>query len=268
VDPFRTAPLPCPVCHTGLREFGRRLVCDSCGGMQLDIDDFGANTDAVEDVRLVDDGTTTLVCPRCLAQMRGGFVQVAGRRFDHQVAHCERDGMWISAEALEDIFTRVGRNMHRGGGEGRTYGGTGTVGYVRLYDPRRKPIQRAPWTSAFAGRDLACPRCVAQLLHLEHDRWSCGDCKGAFVENAALVAMVGEMTGSPWELPPPTGGEGTRTCAVCTATMLVEQLEGVEIDRCPDHGIWFDPAELADALRHASKIDEPHGLGAWLKRLF
>jgi len=43
-------------------------------------------------------------------------------------------------------------------------------------------------------------------------------------------------------------------------------LEGVTIDRCDVHGVWFDDRELEQTLHHSSA--PPHGLVAWLKRLF
>lgn len=48
--------------------------------------------------------------------------------------------------------------------------------------------------------------------------------------------------------------------------MIVEVLEGVTIDRCDVHGVWFDDPELEQALHHSSA--PPDGLVAWLKRLF
>ena len=48
--------------------------------------------------------------------------------------------------------------------------------------------------------------------------------------------------------------------------MIVELLEGVTIDRCAGHGVWFDDSELQAALHHASA--EPTGLGGWIKQLF
>jgi len=49
--------------------------------------------------------------------------------------------------------------------------------------------------------------------------------------------------------------------------MQVERFEDVEIDRCPEHGVWFDPTELGDALEHASGVGRGRGIAAWLKRL-
>ena len=57
---------------------------------------------------------------------------------------------------------------------------------------------------------------------------------------------------------------GKRECPVCALAMSVEASDGVTIDRCADHGIWFDGGELAAVLEHAGM----HSLRGWLKRLF
>jgi hypothetical protein len=86
-----------------------------------------------------------------------------------------------------------------------------------------------------------------------------------FVETEALVAMVSDMALGPWALPATRGTAGDRACPICKTPMAVEPLEHVGIDRCDVHGVWFDDHKLEQALLHASP---PHGLVAWLKRLF
>ena len=41
---------------------------------------------------------------------------------------------------------------------------------------------------------------------------------------------------------------GDRLCPICAKLMLVENLHGVEIDTCPDHGIWLDHDELRSVM--------------------
>ncbi len=41
---------------------------------------------------------------------------------------------------------------------------------------------------------------------------------------------------------------GDRPCPICGNLMLVENLHGVEIDTCPDHGIWLDHDELHSVM--------------------
>lgn len=77
-----------------------------------------------------------------------------------------------------------------------------------------------------------------------------------------------DMSGALWDMPAPTGTPGTRACPMCTTPMVVEDLERVPIDRCAEHGVWFDPSELTLALENASNEFEPRGVRAWLKKLF
>ena len=49
--------------------------------------------------------------------------------------------------------------------------------------------------------------------------------------------------------------------------MLVERLGTVaEIDRCAQHGIWFDESELGEAL--ATTVPPEGGMVSWLKNVF
>lgn len=73
-----------------------------------------------------------------------------------------------------------------------------------------------------------------------------------------------------------------RQCPHCATMMDLHELAGVVIDRCPEHGIWFDPGELMTALHanasdYAQRNPSPHQaltflgmvhsiLGPWLAR--
>ena len=50
--------------------------------------------------------------------------------------------------------------------------------------------------------------------------------------------------------------EHVRSCPSCGGAMAHDDLEGVPVDRCVDHGIWFDEAELQAAL-HTAGINRP-----------
>ena len=41
----------------------------------------------------------------------------------------------------------------------------------------------------------------------------------------------------------------------------------VTVDRCAEHGTWFDPAELEEALEHVA-LTKDHGFRHWLRHLF
>ena len=134
--------------------------------------------------------------------------------------------------------------------------------------PRSRPALTP--VNAFADRELACPVCAASKLAFRGNRYVCGVCQGAFVENAALVAMVSEIAQRYWELPEPGTEPGSRTCPVCAAPMIGGAVEGVPVDRCTAHGVWFDAAELTRTLENAALPEPPSqpGIGAWLRRLF
>jgi hypothetical protein len=129
-----------------------------------------------------------------------------------------------------------------------------------------RPRVHTLFVSAHKDRRLGCPACKETALSYQGHRWGCATCAGSFVENAALAAMIAEMSQQPWAAPAVSGAPGDRACPLCGAAMLVELLEAVTIDRCADHGVWFDDEELQAALHHAGA--PPLGIGGWLKQLF
>ena len=132
----------------------------------------------------------------------------------------------------------------------------------------RKPHVREDFVSAFHGKELPCPVCTGQQLAFAGDRWTCGGCNGAFVEDKALVPMVEDITRGPWQVPAMKGAAGARKCPVCAEAMVVDKLGTVEIDRCPKDGTWFDQHELGQALIETAEPKGSGGVGSWLKRLF
>jgi ribosomal protein S27AE len=145
-------------------------------------------------------------------------------------------------------------------------GGPASAGLAISNWQSRRPRVHTLFVSAHKDRKLGCPSCKEAALAYLGDRWACSTCAGSFVENAALAAMVEEMAQKPWAVPAVSGAPGERACPICKAPMLVEVLEAVTIDRCGQHGVWFDDTELQTALHHASA--EPHGIGSWLRQLF
>jgi Zn-finger nucleic acid-binding protein len=244
-----------------MRPLGTRLICDHCEGMFLEPSDLETNLGTSEAVELVDDGAAAATaCPKCLRTMRGADLKVNERSYGY-VVHCPTDGIWFEVDVLIDLFRKVsGRSSSAG-----PYMGADPGVYVGAHRTKSRSIRFTMPESAFDGKRLGCPVCQASLLR-EHDRWPCGACKGTFVESNALEAMVMDMVGQPWTMPPPTGTPGERGCPVCTAPMIVEQLEAVTIDRC-DHGVWFDPTELGNVL-HSVGSDRRRGVIGWLKRVF
>lgn len=154
--------------------------------------------------------------------------------------------------------------------------------------PKPQPRPAAPFQSALGDLAILCPTCRGHSpaggagdagenrrgpyrdgrvpLDLTVNLWPCEYCDGVFVETAAFEAMVEDMAHAPYHLPEPSGAPGPRECPACERPMLTELIGSTPIDRCPQHGIWFDESELAEALQSA--VPPPGGIGAWLKRVF
>jgi Zn-finger nucleic acid-binding protein len=214
-------------------------------------------------------------------------VTIGDKKLTSKFLYCERDGLWCASGVLTGVFAIIGRRWGGiGGGSGRGAGSTtgldglplpqhrpasGSLAISQWRDrPRKRPPTVTP-VNIYREQVLACPACPAharRALVFAGDRWSCEGCHGAFVERGALQALVEEMANQPFELAPPSGEVGTRTCPVCIAPMIVEKLgPSTTIDRCVAHGVWFDEHELQTALVEVG-IPEKTGLVGWLKQLF
>jgi hypothetical protein len=298
-DAYRTSGYQCPVCtNATLREFDHRLVCDECNGMLIDGADFARSLHELDGgtdpLVASDDKPNTKTCPRCSGPTTSCTIAIGWLKLTERLMHCEKHGLWMPRDAMTAMYARASRRAHGNSGLNRTYGGAGggppPLAFSGTYNSAINSIQGAfgsgPATaglaignwhlsrpqvhtlfvSAHKDRTLGCPSCKDTKLEFNGDRWTCATCAGCFVEDAALAAMVMEMTNQPWVVPEVKGGPGDRNCPVCETAMIVEVLEAVTIDRCPPHGVWFDDTELQAALHHASA--EPTGLGGWIKQLF
>jgi Zn-finger nucleic acid-binding protein len=259
-----------------------------------------------EPIALTDHGPAGKGCPQCNQPMTTcalafGSLTIAGER----IMRCASHGMWIPRDAMTAAYARASRRggfsgrgvtggtASRFGASGGTsgaasmlanmpsahsgmsgamasiagaFGGGPASGALAISNWRHdRPRAHTLFVSAHRDLKLDCPACRVALAY-QGDRWACSTCQGLFVENEALVALVREMALAPWELPALAGKPGERACPICRTPLIVEVLEGVTIDRCDVHGVWFDHPELEQALRHSSA--PPQGLVAWLKRLF
>jgi hypothetical protein len=244
-------------------------------------------------------------CPQCMRDMTRATLEIGGHALGGVFLHCTTHGLWVPRDAMTAAFARASRRggfRGRGATTGaRGFGGPTTPadtasfvanmpsahsgmsgaiasiasafapgapassGLAISHWEARRPRAHTLFVSAHRDRQLACPACKTTLAY-QGDRWACTGCAGLFVESEALVAMIREMALVPWEMPVVTGSPGERRCPICSTAMQVELLEGVAIDRCASHGVWFDDHELEATLHHASA--PPTGLGAWLRRLF
>lgn len=103
--------------------------------------------------------------------------------------------------------------------------------------------------------DLLCPRCGTALASAGYTE-RCKACDGAWIGEDALVGILQERTSTmvflPWQPREADAAESGRTCAVCRKALLPVSLGTIALDRCADHGVWFDAKELA-ALLHEAK---------------
>ncbi|HEU0031593.1 MAG TPA: zf-TFIIB domain-containing protein [Kofleriaceae bacterium] len=296
-EPYRAAALACPACGTGpLREYQNRLVCDRCQGMLVGDDDLleslrdpGSAGDRLE-ARNAQPATAT--CPRCTRAMQSCTLHLGSHALDGRYLRCETDGTWLTQPQLVGELARTSRTASagtrgltstasamvdmapKGSGSAALQGiGDAFTKNQRLPIGYRPPRVRVAFVSAFHGRELACPACASKpALAFAGDRWACPECAGAFVEDAALVAMVQDITAQPWEVPKLSGSAGDRACPVCDERMAVDKLGTVTLDRCAGHGTWFDQAELGHVLMQSAEPADAatasHGIGGWLRKLF
>jgi len=126
-----------------------------------------------------------------------------------------------------------------------------------------------------------CPSCRTALATAGRTE-RCAACDGAWIHEEVLVGMLQQTASAlvflPWQ--PRDAAEPRerdRPCAVCARPMQSVSLAHVALDRCPDHGVWFDASELAALLKHAKELkadptrrsdDKRTGLLGALARLF
>ncbi len=88
-------------------------------------------------------------------------------------------------------------------------------------------------------------------LDPEGPKLTCRQCTGAMVPEADVAKVIAEIKHTQPEalsLEPPRDSESARTCPCCTEQMTKHMLHGIQIDRCEQHGIWFDPEEMQRIL--------------------
>src|SRR5689334_12453233 len=102
-DPSRTGVPRCPTCRDRMRPFFRRLICDRCEGMFIDIDDFADAIGAMEPVEVLDEGPAARACPRCRESMRAGRLAIGKLLFDGLVVYCGDHGLWFGEASFAEV---------------------------------------------------------------------------------------------------------------------------------------------------------------------
>jgi ribosomal protein L37AE/L43A len=292
---YRDNHVACPSCRGEVHERAGHLVCTSCNAMQLTGAELASAANALDGgsdaVSIADELPDDHTCPRCggattTCAIAIGPVAVRGR-----FIQCAAHGLWMTQDAMAATFARASRRAHANVGSGRTYGGVaspaiagdvrgGFAGAIRSIgaafgsgSPADAGLAinsgqgishvHTVFVSTYKDRALACPQCAATLRY-EGDRWACASCGGAFVENAALVAMVEDLTGEPFELHAAPTKPSPHVCPLCSTPMVTDALEGIAIERCATDGVWFGAHVLAAVLEHAVT---PQPRESWLHRL-
>jgi Zn-finger nucleic acid-binding protein len=103
--------------------------------------------------------------------------------------------------------------------------------------------------SAYRDEMEKCPRCSADLIDAGSVR-ACTSCRGQWVPADVLVDMAVNMQSPlrPIQLSWVADKHETLGCPTCGKPMEQWKLYRVPIDRCRDHGIWFDRDELMQVL--------------------
>jgi Zn-finger nucleic acid-binding protein len=114
-----------------------------------------------------------------------------------------------------------------------------------------------------------CPRCKV-ALDPRGTRWVCAPCGGILLAEADISQLIADMLGNTLSLlgwsgkiaePQPLKlvdrpAEDALTCPRCTAGLAPHLLYGIKVDRCGEHGLWFDREELEQVLRAAGAIEK------------
>ena len=111
--------------------------------------------------------------------------------------------------------------------------------------------------------ELTCPVCDAPLQEAGSTS-RCLLCEGAWVAEDALVAILEQRASTLVELPWEARQDKPRPCAECKAEMQTVNLGSVALDRCAQHGVWFDMNEMTELLKQVKRFksvepEEHHG---------
>jgi Zn-finger nucleic acid-binding protein len=131
-----------------------------------------------------------------------------------------------------------------------------------------------PWVVAVADpyRDpgLECPACKATLREFQ-TRQLCDGCDGMLLTLADLAGAIHDLTSITPTFEYKDEVPGKRPCPKCRVSMTTCRLRIVledeiekprpELDRCAEHGIWFDGEELAKVFEKVAGKGHGSGVG-------
>ena len=121
---------------------------------------------------------------------------------------------------------------------------------------------------------MTCPACTKPLRSFQQ-RLVCDACDGIFMPIADLAMGIHDLTSIEPGLTFVDKRPGTRACPMCAEKMTTCQLRvsldtGLEaprvtLDRCDEHGVWFDANELAAVLEKV--VGKGYGGGVGRKQV-
>ncbi len=90
-----------------------------------------------------------------------------------------------------------------------------------------------------------CPDCSEALRELKcsgNNFGLCPRCKGVWVPQNTLEKLFSQSAAG-------TGGTPhSRLCTICKSTTTQIQIDGIQVERCEQHGVWFETDELTRAV--------------------
>jgi Zn-finger nucleic acid-binding protein len=105
-----------------------------------------------------------------------------------------------------------------------------------------------------------CPRCTTTLEDARSAR-GCRACGGLWLDGAVLEEMVLAMRPQRplgrLELAVVARAEPPLPCPACGEPMQATEVHEIPIDRCSQHGVWFDRLELEQALHRVGERGMP-----------
>jgi Zn-finger nucleic acid-binding protein len=116
---------------------------------------------------------------------------------------------------------------------------------------------------------MKCPACPAAKLRAFHGRMCCDECEGMQIAVTELSRAIVDLTGidPTYEFIDEVAGK--RSCPQCPTLMTTCKVRVIveeelakpapELDRCTEHGVWFDREELAAVLAKVRAKVSPRG---------
>jgi Zn-finger nucleic acid-binding protein len=98
-----------------------------------------------------------------------------------------------------------------------------------------------------------CPRCKVALGDQPLIR-HCSRCRGSWVAEETLHERAAAVQDGPPELTWHKEARAALMCAICSQPMETLVVRDTPVDRCVQHGIWFDVNELAHVLSPAAAV--------------